>query len=116
EEAPAMPESLPELLREVGSHGAEEAQRHLHRLPQQGAALLAGSAIEGVALEVVEGVDQLHDRADRRIEMEIALHVGGDPADRLANHPAERPAPLPQVLRRPAHRVPELPTARASAT
>ena len=49
-----------------GRHRPEEEQRGLHRLAEQGAPLGESRSVERRALELVERVDQLHDRADRR--------------------------------------------------
>ena len=65
------------------------------RLAQERRPLRGRHVLARPRLERVERVDQLHDGADRRVEVEVALDVVGDPLDRLVNRPPERP-PLAQ--------------------
>ena len=83
----------------MGRHRTEEPQGHLHRLADECGTLFPGHAVERVPLEVVQRVHQLHDGADRGIEVEVSLHVGGDAADRLVDGPAEGTAGLGEGVR-----------------
>ena len=83
----------------MGADGPQEKQRGVDGLAQERRPLRAGHAVQRVALEVVEGVDELHHRADGGIEVEVALDVGGDARDRLVDDPAEGSARLRERAR-----------------
>src|SRR5262249_19165831 len=94
EEALTMAELLPQLLGHVRAEGPQQEQGRLHRFANERDAVSGRSdAVSGGGLEGLERVDELHDRGDRRVEMELALDVVGHSLDRLVDRPPER-APL----------------------
>src|SRR3989337_559798 len=96
---PRLPEAAlrvaqagPELLRQVGGEGSQQEDQRFDGFAEEGPALLAAHRVLGGRVEGVEGVDQLHDRADRRVEVELVLDVVGHALDRLVNRPPEAAA------------------------
>src|SRR5207237_4075972 len=87
EEALAVAELRPELLGHVRTEGAEQQQGRLDRFAHERDAL-GGGAVAG-GLESLERVDELHDRGDRGVEVELALDVVGYALDRLVDRATE---------------------------
>src|SRR5437773_5915315 len=86
-----MAELRPQLLGDVRTEGPEQEDDGLDRLPEKDQALGGGDRVGGHGLERIERVDQLHDRADRGIEVKVVLDVLGHALDRLVDLAPERP-------------------------
>src|SRR2546426_12341792 len=86
-----MAELRPQLLGDVRTEGPEQEDDGLDRLAEKDQALGGGDRVGRHGLERIERVDQLHDRADRGIEVKVVLDVLGDALDRLVDLAPERP-------------------------
>src|SRR5207245_3629392 len=85
----------------------EQEQQRLDRLAHQRRPLLA-RLLGGGGLKRMELADELHDRADRGVEVEGVLDIGGHAVYRLADGPAEGPSAVRERVGPDGRRPPEL--------